>query len=306
MKKVTVAVSVLTLLMICVAVSPAFTLASTPPYTITTGKLGGADYIIYMPTSWNGRLIMGCTGYNFFEDPHPELTFDTLAKQLATEGYAFAASNYNGGERAYLVKEGTIRTHQLTKYIDDNYHITDKVFIIGGSMGGAIALNLAQKYPKLYSGVLDACGAMDSYAHYAYAQVWITGTIAEIRAAFGLPESAVPDSAILGLKGFFTTVWADINEAMGGTLEEKPQVHERYDAVFNAELKVPTISLVGGMDLIIPLFCHYDFEAAVAAAGCSDLYRLYVVPMGGHVNAPIQAEMYPKLMELMAWSDSLD
>jgi pimeloyl-ACP methyl ester carboxylesterase len=304
-KKVTVAVLVLTLLMVCIAFSPALTLASTPPYTITTGKLGGADYIIYMPTSWNGRLIMGCTGYNAFENPHPELNFDALAKELASAGYAFAASNYNGGERAWLVKEGIIRTHQLTKYIVDNYQVADKIFVIGGSMGGEIALNLARKYPDLYSGVLDVCGAKDNYAHYAYSQIWITGTVAEIRAAFGLP-AAVPDEMILGLKWFFATVWADVNEAMGGTPEEKPQAHERYDPVFNAELKIPTISLMGGMDLIVPLFCHFDFEAAVAAAGCSDLYRLHIVPTGGHIDAPIQAERYATIMELIAWSDSLD
>jgi pimeloyl-ACP methyl ester carboxylesterase len=274
-------------------------------YTEYVGILGGADYIIYMPKSWNGRLIMGCHGYNAMGDPHPELLFDAVAKELASAGYAFAASNYNGGERAYLVKEGIIRIHQLTEYIVDNYHVTDKIFVIGASMGGQIALNLARKYPNLYSGVLDICGLKDMFAHYEYDQIWITKPVNEIRALFGIPAT-VPDETIMFLKMFVAQVEADTIEAYGGTPIEKPKAYERYDPVFNAELRIPTISLLGGIDVLVPMFCHLDFEAAVAAAGSSDLYRMHIVPMGGHCDGPIQAERYAAIMELMAWSDSLD
>jgi pimeloyl-ACP methyl ester carboxylesterase len=193
----------------------------------------------------------------------------------------------------------------LTKYIIDNYQVTDKIFVIGASMGGQIALNLARKYPDLYSGVLDICGAKDAFEHYAYSQIWITGNVAEIRAAFSLPAS-MPDAMIIWLKGFFATVWADNIEANGGTPKIKPHKYEKLDPVFNAELRVPTISLVGGMDIIVPLFCHFDFEAAVVAAGCSDLYELYIVPTGGHCDAPVMSQVPATLMELMAWSDSMD
>jgi len=274
-------------------------------YAQTTGKLGGADYVIYMPEDWNGRLIIGCSGYNYLGDPHRELSFGALAQWLVSEGYAFASTNYNGGERAWLVEEGIIRTHQLTEYIVDNYQVTDKIFIFGVSMGGSIALNLAKKYPNLYNGVLDICGSKDSIAGYYYAQVWATKTVAELRVIFSIP-AVVPDSQMVFLKTFFATVLADTIEAAGGTPEKKPQAYERHDAVCHADIEIPTISLVGALDMLVPLSRHLAFQTAIAAAGCSDLYRLYIVPNGGHFDAPIQSQMIGKLMELIAWSDSLD
>ena len=88
-------------------------------------------------------------------------------------------------------------------------------------MGGEIALDLSKQVPpKLYSGVLDVCGAKDSFSSYTYAQIWITHTPAEIRAIFGIPL-AVSDNDILGLKEFFATVWTDIIAAEGGDSSRK-------------------------------------------------------------------------------------
>jgi len=313
MKKITIPFILITLLMLSTFFSVSFAKPANTTYgtyngmeyTQTTGKLGKGDYVIYMPESWNGRFVIGCTGYNYFQDPHPEFLFDPHAKWLVSEGYAFAASNYIGGERAYAVKEGIIRTHQLTQYVVDKYDVTDKIFLFGISMGGQIALNLAHKYPDLYSGVLDVCGAKDAYGHYAYSQLWTTKTVAELRVIFGFPES-VDDSVIAGLKIFFATVLADTIEEYGGTIEEKPQAYERYDPVYHADLQVPTISLVGGIDLLVPLSCHLTYQAAVTACGCSDLYELDIVPTGGHADIPIQTKIPAKLLELIAWSDSLD
>ena len=248
MKKVAVVVLALAFLMVFAAVSPAFALTMTPPpYTMTTGRFVGGDYVVYMPTS----------------------------------------------------------THQVTEYIVDNYGVTDKTFVIGVSMGGTIALNLAHKYPNLYSGVLDIVGAKDPFENYAYGQTWITKTVAELRAIFSIPAS-VPDYLIAGLKVFFATVWANMIEANGGTPEEKPKAYERRDPVFNADIEIPTISLVGAIDMLVPLFSHLHYQAAIADAGRSDLYRLYIISNGGHADAPVMDQVPTKLLELIAWSDSLD
>jgi len=313
MKKIAIPVILITLLMLSAFFSVSFAKPANTTYgtyngmdyTQTTGELGGGDYVIYMPESWNGRFVIGCTGYNFFQDPHPEFLFNPHAKWLVSQGYAFAASNYIGGDREYAVKEGIIRTHQLTQYVVDKYDVTDKIFLFGISLGGQIALNLAHKYPDLYSGVLDVCGVKDAYGHIAYVQLWTTNSVAELRVIFGFPDY-VPDETIAGLKLFFATVLADVIEEYGGTIEEKPQKYERYDPVYHADLEVPIISLVGGMDLIVPLPCHYSYQTAVTACGYSDLYRLYIVATGGHADEPVQTEILVKLLELFTWSDILD
>jgi dipeptidyl aminopeptidase/acylaminoacyl peptidase len=272
-------------------------------YTQITGVLQKANYVIYIPESWNGRLIIACPGYNFFSDPHQELSFDPLAQIFVSLGYAFASSNYNGGERAWLVTEGIIRIHQLTEHIVDKYHVTGKIFLLGASMGGQIALMLGQKYPRLYSGVLDVCGAKDAFEAYAYAQIWLTHTPAELRIILNIPS--VSDSDIQGLQYFFATVWNDIIKSFHGTPDERPQTYVKYDPLFHADMEIPVISLVGALDPIVILPFHLKYQAAVATAGDSELYRLHIVPDGGHCDVPVLAQAPANLIELIAWSDSL-
>lgn len=305
-RKLAVLVFASAMVMVIGIVSPAFAQASTydDPYTVITGTLGKADYVLYMPHDWNGRLIIGCPGYNYYETPSPELNFDALGKSLATNGYAFAASNYNGGERAWLNDVGMIRIHQLTLYLMHQYHVTDKVFLVGASMGGGIALLLGEKYPMLYAGVLDVCGNKGDPYQYEYAQIFMTHTVSEIRAILSLPPT-VSDTAIESLQAFFNTIVADKIEENHGTMEERPRAYDRENTLLHADIHIPVISVVGAIDPIVPLQVHIHYQDAVASEGKSSLYRMYIVPNGGHLDTPVMNEVPGHLMELIAWSDSL-
>lgn len=298
-------VTAFTLVIIFGLVGPAFAEVLSPsPYTITTGKLGGADYILYMPTNWNGRLIVGCPGYNFYQNPQPELFLDPIAKSFASNGYAVAVSNYNGGERAWLLDEGIIRIHQLTEYLIDNYHVTGKIFLVGGSMGGGIAVLLGEKYPQLYSGVLDICGTKSTPTQYEYGMYIATHSVDEIRAYLGAP-STVPNTALAGLKTFFQTILTDRIEQNHGTIDERPQAYAKENTLLHADIQIPVISVFGGIDRVVPLQVQLEYGAAVGAAGQSSLYRMYIVPTGGHLDATVMNAVPEHLTELIAWSDSL-
>jgi pimeloyl-ACP methyl ester carboxylesterase len=304
---------VISLIMMLVAtITPALAMAQTVTpgnsngvnYIQVTGKIGNADYVVYIPQHWNGRLIIGCPGYNYYQTTHPELGFDALAKMLVANGYMFAVSNYNGGERAWLTELGIVRIHQLTEYLIWHYHVTGKIFLAGFSMGGGIALLLGEKYPMLYSGVLDVCGNKGDPFQYQYAEIFITHTIPEIRAILGLPD-AVTDQQIASLQDFFKTIVADKIEALHGTPEQRPCVYNRENTLLHAHIRIPVISVVGGIDPIVPLQAHLDYQKAVADAGQSRFYRMYVVPNGGHLDTPIMNAVPEHLTELIAWSDSL-
>ena len=72
----------------------------------------------------------------------------------------------------------------------------------------------------------------------------------------------------------------------GGTYDDKPQHYERLNPVDNAEISIPMISVIGAADPLSVNQVH-TFEDAVAEAGCSDYYKLYVVPSpAGHANPP--------------------
>jgi pimeloyl-ACP methyl ester carboxylesterase len=79
-----------------------------------------------------------------------------LRDGLMALGYAVGWSSYSANGLA--VKEGIQQTHQLrglfTRYFGDPV----RSYLIGESMGGTIALALAEKYPSQYDGSLPMCG----------------------------------------------------------------------------------------------------------------------------------------------------
>ncbi len=311
MKKVAVVFLALALLMTFATAAPAFAASTTVTfgnaygmnYTQITGTLGGAAYVIRIPESWNGRLIVGCPAFQPTPNPNAHFMYDQLVAPFIAQGFAYAASNY--GEEGYPIQKAVIRIHQLTEYVVDNYFVTGKIFLLGGSMGGQIVLLLGEKYPNLYSGVLDICGLKNIITLYGYNQIWIDNSPAELRIIF--PWLALAsDSAILSLKSFFAAAQAGFIKETGGTPEDRLQAYERISPVFHTDLRIPVISLVGAIDVLVPLTQQTEYQAVVASAGHSNFYKLYIVPNGGHLNGPIMAQGPARLTELISWSDSLD
>jgi pimeloyl-ACP methyl ester carboxylesterase len=245
-------------------------------YTEYVGTLGGANFVVRIPNEgWNGMLVVGCHGYMAFNwNPNAQFAMDYLAGvglpfALVEQGFAYAASSY--GEGGFPIKEAMIRTHQLTEYVIDNFGVTGKVFIIGQSMGGLIGLLLGEKYPELYDGVLDISGMRDIILGYTDS-VWLIGS------PFW---STVPPN----VQAMLLQMVADMETQFGGSYDEKPQHYERLNPVDNAEISIPMISVTGALDQLSVNQVH-TFEDAVAEAGCSEYYRLYIEPIGDHANPP--------------------
>ena len=74
---------------------------------------------------------------------------------LSARGFAVAASSFS--ETGWVVKDGTQRTHQLLGIFTSKFGKPNRVYAAGGSMGGLIAIQLAETYPGEFSGVLPAC-----------------------------------------------------------------------------------------------------------------------------------------------------
>ena len=314
MNKKNVLISALTLLMLLGAVSPALACSRTTSptiaygnaygmdYTQITGTLSDAAYIIQIPKTWNGMLVVACPWYQFPPNPNCHLLYQPLSEVFLSLGYAFACSNY--GADGYPIQKGMNAIHQLTEYVIDKYHVHGKVFVMGGSMGGNIALLLGEKYPHLYSGVLDLCGTKDLVTAYN-GGVFIAGlSIDEFRAYMGWPAT-IPDANVLSFQAFLTTVSNDIKTETGGTPQSKPNAYAKISPVDNTDIRIPVISIVGGLDFVVPMSQHLEYQDAIAEAGHSDLYRMYVIPNGGHIDAPIFAAVPAHLLELVAWSNSL-
>ncbi|HNM76895.1 MAG TPA: hypothetical protein PKI89_00900, partial [Tepidiformaceae bacterium] len=64
--------------------------------TITTGTLDRSAYIIEVPKTWNGELVLYAHGFaGFGTEVSVQPIPDSLRRYLATEGFAWAASSYS-------------------------------------------------------------------------------------------------------------------------------------------------------------------------------------------------------------------
>ena len=264
-------------------------------YTEIIGTMGGANFVIRIPDIWNGMLVVGCRGYSHVFYPNSQFDLDGICFPLISGGFAYASSSY--GEGGYCIQKAVIRIHQLTEYVVDNYNVLGKVFLIGTSMGGNVALLLGEKYPDLYSGVLDICGVKDLKSLYEGAQYVLSLTDEQISALLGIPIWAVP-----AYRAFVEDWLADVQIECGGALEDKPKAYERISPTYHADITKPVISVIGGMDYVVPPEQTEMYQDAVALAGSSDLYRVYTVPLGGHCDLPVILEALSRFGELVLWS----
>ncbi len=285
-------------------------------YTQTHVVLGGANNTIKIPDGWNHqRLVVLCRGYSHVLDPN-SIPMDSQSVAFLSMGAATAASNY--GEGGYCVKEGVIHTHQLTEYVIDNYGVTGYVYLFGASMGGNIVLELGAKYPNLYDGVFDLFGSKNlktqfiekmNYVNLTDDSALMTALAAAGSAVPPYPFSVIPGATLpqklAAFRLFSLNSGTDIWLACGmNTPEERPQAYERISPTFSAtDIAVPTITLHGTADGLVPYSQSIQFMNAVIEAGNSDLYRLYKVVGKGHGDIG-NADIGLRFGQLVNWVEN--
>lgn len=123
-----------------------------------SGSINGAEYRILFPANWKGKLVMYAHGYEvkglvqkFSKGPF----FLSSLTPFLERGFAIAASDYSTQGFAYV--EGVNETEALRKYFVKKYGRPDTTFMVGGSMGGAIALATMENFGKNYNGGLPLC-----------------------------------------------------------------------------------------------------------------------------------------------------
>jgi len=300
---------------------PDVTYDSTGHYTRYVGVLGGADYEIFMPDNWNGHLVIGCKGFtpSYNEFPTMEslnthqiglLFMNTASLMTGESKFAYAQSTY--GKIGFCMQEGMIHTHQLTKYVIDNFGVTGKVYLIGLSMGGQIALMLEDKYPDLYAGILDVCGNKDTTAFYNYwknlselpedpsaIRTFLKGPPTSLPALF---VDNIPDLKLLLMRTNAAKVFPDVQIECGGTPESKPQAYDRLSPTCHADISTPVISIIARADLLVPIQHFNAYYDAVSAEGCLGNYRSYTLAGTQHCDNTIINNYVPTyFMKLYNW-----
>jgi hypothetical protein len=131
------------------------------------GTSNGAEYAMFVPKAWNGRLVLWAHG---FVDPHVPVALPDvipadvapwvveLRETLLGAGYAVAYSSY--AENGWAVKDGAARTHELRTLFASRFGVPTHVYVSGRSLGALITVMLAETYPGDYQGALALCGPL--------------------------------------------------------------------------------------------------------------------------------------------------
>jgi pimeloyl-ACP methyl ester carboxylesterase len=137
---------------------------------VVDGRTGpGSVYRLVRPPNWNGILLLYAHAYVSKDTPvaiPPDAQL--VISLLASQGFAVAVSSFS--ENGWVVKDGTQRTHQLLGLFKSTFGNPARVYAAGASMGGLIAINLIEKWPNQFAGVLPACAVAGGVARqYDYA-----------------------------------------------------------------------------------------------------------------------------------------
>ncbi|WP_113696483.1 alpha/beta hydrolase family protein [Amycolatopsis albispora] len=134
-----------------------------------TGVIDGAAFRVETPERWNGTLVLYSHAY--FSDGLPIPPEVWLANRKETEhwllanGYALAASDYQG--RFGFAVEPALRDQiAVLDWFERNVGKPRRTVASGMSMGGGIAVLLAERNPRRISGVVATCADLDHLAPY--------------------------------------------------------------------------------------------------------------------------------------------
>jgi pimeloyl-ACP methyl ester carboxylesterase len=131
------------------------------------GTSNGAQYAMFVPNVWNGRLVLYAHG---FIDPEAPIALPdaapadvapwvvALRESLLEAGYAVAYSSY--AENGWAVKDGAERTHALRGMFAARFGAPTGVYVTGRSLGGLVTAMLAEKFPADYRGAMPICAPL--------------------------------------------------------------------------------------------------------------------------------------------------
>jgi pimeloyl-ACP methyl ester carboxylesterase len=144
--------------------SASVTTPGTGPWArVVEGETGpGSLYALYIPTKWNGEAVYYAHG---IRPPLDDITLDgnnqdnflAVRDALGQLGYAFAYSSFS--ENGLAVKDAAQRTHQLRGLLNSELDApAQRNYLAGYSLGALAALELGERFPGQYDGVLAMCG----------------------------------------------------------------------------------------------------------------------------------------------------
>lgn len=127
---------------------------------VLTGNIGGANYLIKVPSNWNGTLVLYSHGYVFAGNPlTPQDAGDPLTEAaLLQAGYALAGSSYS--QNGWALQQAFHDQIALLNFFNATCGHPLRTIAWGHSLGGIITAGLVQLNPGRFAGALPMCGVL--------------------------------------------------------------------------------------------------------------------------------------------------
>jgi pimeloyl-ACP methyl ester carboxylesterase len=228
------------------------------------GETGpGSTYGLFLPNNWNGRLVVYAHGYTSPFDPVALPAIDALRDALGGQGFAVAYSSFSSN--GYDVKDGAQRTHQLSGLFTSRFSKPSKTYLMGSSMGGLIALMLAEKYPKQYDGALPMCGVVGGSS----AEIQYMGHVRAMWDYFYPNVLAGNIQGIPVVNGFVADVQTPVVNAIVGnpanamavaSIAQSPVPWANFGELIQSFVTVFGFQYMGAAELTDRVHGHVDFD----------------------------------------------
>lgn len=194
--------------------------APTAPRT-ETGELQGAPWRIDYPATWNGELVLLAHGFEALGTPRPSpWPANESSDALVKAGYAVAQSGY--ATQGWAVSDAIDDTERLRQQFIAKNPGTNRTWILGFSMGGAVAIATLERLPQHYDGGVSLCGA--NLPGDVLADEMLTSLLAFayfFPDAKGLPAGGLTSSAAAALPQ------GTVYESIAAAVEAKPEAAAR-------------------------------------------------------------------------------
>ncbi len=200
--------------------------ANPPP---ETGTIDGANFIIEMPATWNGTLVLYSHGYRTPGSPlTPVDAGDPVTHDwLLAHGYAIAGSSYS--QNGWALQQAFHDQIALLGHFQDEHGKPARTIAWGHSLGGIITAGLIQLHPERFAGAIPMCGVVAGGVG-----VWNQG----LDAQFVLKTLAPAPTGAAGLQlvnitntGFGPTSNFALSEAVAAKEQATPQGRARLALV---------------------------------------------------------------------------
>ena len=127
--------------------------------------VGDSAFVIDVPASWNGTLLLGVPGFTQVTADHTgkarpprPARLTGASKHLFDEGYAVATATYVWG--GWSVRQSLTAAEMAYQYVRRHVGMPQRVYASGSSMGGLVTVLLAERHPDWVTGAAPVCGVL--------------------------------------------------------------------------------------------------------------------------------------------------